>query len=72
MSYPNNKPKSCIIIVESKNTIKKIKAAIKKYKTPNFTFKGQIGNNTINKIKITKRIKYINGLFDFSTFIFNK
>ena len=52
MSYPNNKPKSCIIIVESKNTIKKIKAAIKKYKTPNFTFKGQIGNNTINKIKI--------------------
>ena len=38
------------MIVEIKNTIKKIKVAIKKYKTPNLTDKGHTGNKTINKI----------------------
>ena len=58
-----------MIMVENKKTIIKIKTAIKKYKTPNLTFNGQIGNNTINKIKIIKRIKYITGFFELSAFI---
>jgi hypothetical protein len=61
-----------IIILKVRKAIKNMQQPNKKYKTPNFTFNGQIGNRTMNNTNIITKIKYTTGLLLFSTEILKR
>ena len=72
ISYPIIIPKNSTIKAKINKPSKKIKIPNNKYNTPNFIFRGQIGNNTRHNINKIRRNKYITDLFDFSILIFNE